>query len=75
MRIKPGSTSELTVTTGLVSVKPYPSYTGMPAALKKRAKRGASAAEPHATARMLSKPSAVFTLLKTSFRAIPNFHS
>ena len=47
----------------------------MPAALKNRAKRGASAAEPQATALMLSNPSAVLTLLKTSFRASPSCHS
>ena len=53
--------------TGEVSVKPYPSETGIPAAQKTRDKRGCNAADPEAIKRTFP-PKASRHLLKITFR-------
>ena len=61
-----GSTRETEIT-GEVSVKPYPSEIGIPAAQKTRDKRGCKAAEPEVIKRIFP-PNASLHLLKINFR-------
>ena len=64
----------LTEITGEVSVKPYPSITGISAAAKILAKRGCNAALPETIkSRFPPKPS--FHLLKINFLAIFSWNS